>query len=83
MLIYKQLVYLECYITTLRIQLHSNYHVTLPHHILTFSHLAICLIIIIIHRILNTFALINLSNIFYNTQNYPYQKCCYFCSFVV
>ena len=64
MLIYKQLVYLECYITTLRIQLHSNYHVTLPHHILTFSHLAICLIIIIIHRILNTFALINLSNIF-------------------
>nr|DAX17069.1 MAG TPA: hypothetical protein [Caudoviricetes sp.] len=29
MLIYKQLVYLECYITTLRIQLHSNYHVTL------------------------------------------------------
>ena len=68
MLIYKQLVYLECYITTLRIQLHSNYHVTLPHHILTFSHLAICLIIIIIHRILNTFALINLSNIFYNTQ---------------
>lgn len=36
MLIYKQLVYLECYIKTLRIQLHSNYHVALPHHILTF-----------------------------------------------
>ena len=47
-----------------RQQLHSNYHVTLPHHILTFSHLAICFIIIIIHRILNTFALINLADIF-------------------
>jgi len=37
MFIYNKLVYIACYITTLLIQLHSNYHVTLPHHILAFS----------------------------------------------